>query len=87
MAALHIRLDPTKMGSGAKELKQNLRRLIVGQDEAIQAIVTSYQMHLSGMNPPGRPIANFLFLGPQDRARLESWKSAPNACWGILEQS
>ena len=64
MAALHIRLDPTKMGSGAKELKQNLRRLIVGQDEAIQAIVTSYQMHLSGMNPPGRPIANFLFLGP-----------------------
>jgi len=64
MAALHIRLDPTKMGSGAKELKQNLRRLIVGQDEAIQAIVTSYQMHLIGMNPPGRPIANFLFLGP-----------------------
>jgi ATP-dependent Clp protease ATP-binding subunit ClpB len=64
MAPTHIRLDPTKMGSGAEDLKQNLRSLIVGQDEAIQAIVGSYQMHLSGMNPPGRPIANFLFLGP-----------------------
>jgi len=52
------------MGSGAEDLEQNLRKLIVGQDEAIQAIVTSYQMHLIGMNPPGRPIANFLFLGP-----------------------
>ncbi|HEY2845491.1 MAG TPA: AAA family ATPase, partial [Bryobacteraceae bacterium] len=35
-----------------------------GQDEAIQQIVNIYQMHLTGMNPPGRPIGNFLFLGP-----------------------
>jgi ATP-dependent Clp protease ATP-binding subunit ClpA len=38
--------------------------MIVGQDEAIQQIVNIYQMHLTGMNPPGRPIGNFLFLGP-----------------------
>ncbi|HLH42108.1 MAG TPA: AAA family ATPase [Bryobacteraceae bacterium] len=41
-----------------------LRRMIVGQDEAIQQIVSIYQMHLTGLNPPGRPIGNFLFLGP-----------------------
>lgn len=64
MAAMHIRLDPAKMGSGTEALEQNLRRLIVGQDEAIQAIVASYQIHLSGLNAPGRPIANLLFLGP-----------------------
>jgi ATP-dependent Clp protease ATP-binding subunit ClpB len=64
MASTHIRLDPTKMGSGAQDLQQNLRRLIVGQDEAIQAIVGAYQMHLSGMSATGRPIANLLFLGP-----------------------
>jgi len=57
-------MDPTKMCSGTEDLEQNLRRLIVGQDEAIQAIVGSYQIHLSGLNAPGRPIANFLFLGP-----------------------
>jgi ATP-dependent Clp protease ATP-binding subunit ClpA len=38
--------------------------MIVGQDEAIQQIVSIYQMHLTGLNPPGRPIGNFLFLGP-----------------------
>jgi ATP-dependent Clp protease ATP-binding subunit ClpA len=38
--------------------------MIVGQDEAIQQIVNIYQMHLTGMNPPGRPVGNFLFLGP-----------------------
>ena len=38
--------------------------MIVGQDEAIQQIVSIYQMHLTGMSAPGRPIGNFLFLGP-----------------------
>src|SRR5579864_4775394 len=64
MSQTHIPLDPGRMGSGADGLEQNLRRLIVGQDEAIQAIVGVYQMHLTGMNPPGRPIASLLFLGP-----------------------
>jgi ATP-dependent Clp protease ATP-binding subunit ClpA len=36
----------------------------VGQDEAIQQIVNIFQMHLTGMSAPGRPIGNFLFLGP-----------------------
>lgn len=64
MTGLHSRLNPAKMGSGAETLEQNLHRLIVGQDEAIQAIVGSYQMRLSSMNAPNRPIATFLFLGP-----------------------
>ena len=38
--------------------------MIVGQDEAIQQIVNIYQMNLTGMTPSGRPIGNFLFLGP-----------------------
>ncbi len=57
-------LDPAKTGPDAMSLEGNLRRLIVGQDEAIQEIVGIYQMHLTGMSAPGRPIGNFLFLGP-----------------------
>jgi ATP-dependent Clp protease ATP-binding subunit ClpA len=38
--------------------------MIVGQDEAIQQIVNIYQMNLTGMSAPSRPICNFLFLGP-----------------------
>ncbi len=64
MVRLNIPLDPAKTGREAASLENGLRRMIVGQDEAIEQIVNIYQMHLTGMNAPGRPIGNFLFLGP-----------------------
>ena len=57
-------LDPTKMGCKAQTLEANLRSRVVGQAEAVDHIANVYQMYLSGMTSPGRPIANFLFLGP-----------------------
>lgn len=64
MLRLNQTLDPTRTGREAESLDENLRRLIVGQEDAVQQIVNIYQMHLTGMNAPGRPIGNFLFLGP-----------------------
>ena len=64
MLRLNVPLDPTKTGREAEALEMSLCRMIVGQDEAIQQIVNIYQMYLTGMTPPGRPIGNFLFLGP-----------------------
>lgn len=61
---LNIPLDPAQTGRDATQLESGLRKLIIGQDDAIQQIVNIYQMNLTGMNPPGRPIGNFLFLGP-----------------------
>jgi ATP-dependent Clp protease ATP-binding subunit ClpA len=57
-------LDPNKTGKQAKHLENQLRHLVVGQDEAIQQIVSAYQTHLAGLSPVGRPVGNFLFLGP-----------------------
>ncbi len=57
-------LDPTKTGRDAESLETKLRKYIVGQNEAIEQIVNIYQMHLTGMAAPSRPIGNFLFLGP-----------------------
>ncbi|MGA3190551.1 MAG: AAA family ATPase [Bryobacteraceae bacterium] len=64
MARLNAALDPSKTCQEASTLETDLRRMIIGQDEAIQQIVNMYQMHLTGLNAPGRPIGNFLFLGP-----------------------
>src|SRR5580700_6470156 len=64
MLRVNVPLDPTRTGRDAEALEASLRRMIVGQDEAIQHIVNIYQMHLTGMTPSGRPIGNFLFLGP-----------------------
>src|ERR1700747_744982 len=57
-------LDPTKTGRQAEDLENQLRHLIVGQEEAIHQIVRTYQTHVAGLSPAGRPIGNFLFLGP-----------------------
>lgn len=60
----NVRLDPTRTGREAETLDTNLRRMVIGQDDAIDQIVNIYQMHQTGLNPPGRPVGNFLFLGP-----------------------
>src|ERR1700732_3582476 len=57
-------LDATQNGRPAEHLENQLHRLIVGQEEAVQQIVTTYQTHVAGLSPVGRPIGNFLFLGP-----------------------
>lgn len=59
-----IELDPSRTGSQAQSLEETLRRLVVGQDEAIEQIVNVYQMYLAGLHAPNRPIGSFLFLGP-----------------------
>src|SRR5258705_4894441 len=64
MERLKKALDPTQVGSEAGKLASGLHQRIVGQDEAIHAIVSAYQMYLAGTNSPGRPIGKFLYLGP-----------------------
>jgi ATP-dependent Clp protease ATP-binding subunit ClpB len=63
MARLAL-LDTTKTGRQAQDLENKLRRRVVGQEDAIQEIVRTYQTHMAGLSPVGRPIGNFLFLGP-----------------------
>jgi ATP-dependent Clp protease ATP-binding subunit ClpA len=79
MIQLNTALDPTRTGREAEALEQNLRRNIVGQDEAIQQIVNIYQMHLTGMSAPGRPIGNFLFLGPTGTGKTRIVEAAAEA--------
>jgi ATP-dependent Clp protease ATP-binding subunit ClpA len=64
MECLNVLLDPSRTGREAESLETALHQRIVGQDEAIGQIVNIYQMFLTGMAAPGRPIGNFLFLGP-----------------------
>ncbi len=53
----------SKTGEFIAEFESELRRKIVGQPEAVDAIVRALKTHLTKMQPPGRPIANLLFLG------------------------
>jgi len=61
---LNTALDPTRRSSDAQDYETALRRKIVGQDPAVEKVTEIYQMFLAGLNPPGRPVGNLLFLGP-----------------------
>jgi ATP-dependent Clp protease ATP-binding subunit ClpB len=62
--ALNTVLDPTLRSNDARDFEAALRRKIVGQDAAVEKVAEIYQMFLAGLNPPGRPVGNLLFLGP-----------------------
>jgi len=64
MGRLNQQLNPGRTGIEAEKLDTDLRKRIVGQDEALRQIINVYQTYLAGMNSPGRPVGNLLFLGP-----------------------
>src|SRR5437588_11291771 len=59
-----LSLDPTKRSTDTMDFQASLRAKIVGQEEAEQALVDLYQVFRAGLNSPGRPVGNLLFLGP-----------------------
>src|ERR1700735_2030016 len=84
MGRTNKQLDPTLTGSEAERLECDLRKRIVGQDEAIGQIVNIYQMFLAGMSSPGRPIGNFLFLGPTGSGKTRLVEAAAESLVGDL---
>jgi ATP-dependent Clp protease ATP-binding subunit ClpB len=82
MVRLNKVLDPTLTGRDAVDLEASLRRKIVGQDEAIEQIVNIYQTFLAGMISPGRPIGNFLFLGPTGSGKTRLVEAAAETLTG-----
>ena len=79
MGQLHISLDPARIGRDSTSLQRALRAIIIGQDEAINDIVDVYQMYVTGMSAPGRPIANFLFLGPTGSGKTRTVEALAEA--------
>ncbi len=73
------RLDPTRTGKDAELLEKTLLRLVVGQDEAVEQIVNIYQMYLTGLSAPGRPVGNFLFLGPTGSGKTRTVEATAEA--------
>src|SRR6266571_792564 len=82
MGNLNRPLDPTQTGCEAEKLESDLHKRIVGQDEAIQQIINIYQTNLAGMSSPGRPIGNFLFLGPTGSGKTRLVEAAAESLVG-----
>jgi len=54
-----------------KTLDRDLKNVVFGQDQAIDALVSAIRMARSGLGNPRRPIGNFLFSGPTGVGKTE----------------
>ncbi|HZP34070.1 MAG TPA: AAA family ATPase [Candidatus Acidoferrales bacterium] len=75
-------LDPSKRSPHLQEFESALRTKIVGQDEAVDALVAVYQVYCAGLNAPGRPIGNLLFLGPTGSGKTRIVEAAAEILFG-----
>jgi len=65
-------LDAEKRSATACQFEHAMREKIVGQDEAVQALVDIYQVFCAGLHSPGRPVGNLLFLGSGKTRTVEA---------------
>src|SRR5436309_2761182 len=79
---LSTMLDPNRRSNDAREFESALRRRIVGQDQAVEKVVEIYQMFLAGLNPPGRPVGNLLFLGPTGSGKTRVVEAMAESLFG-----
>jgi ATP-dependent Clp protease ATP-binding subunit ClpA len=54
-----------------KNLENNLKLLIFGQDEAVEKVSNAILLSRSGLRDEGKPIASFLFAGPTGVGKTE----------------
>ena len=79
---LNTLLDPTRRSREVEEFEAYLRRKVVGQDDAIAKVTAMYQTFLAGLNPPGRPVGNLLFLGPTGSGKTRVVEVMAEALFG-----
>ncbi|MDR0628398.1 MAG: ATP-dependent Clp protease ATP-binding subunit ClpA [Treponema sp.] len=58
-----------------RNLEERLRRRIFGQDEAITMVVKAVKRSRAGFRAEGKPVANFLFVGPTGVGKTELARS------------
>ena len=69
------RIPPRSVSVSDKERLQNLegdlRRVVFGQDKAIETVVTAIRMSRAGLGSPEKPVGSFLFSGPTGVGKTE----------------
>ena len=54
-----------------KDLETTLKRVVFGQDKAIEALSSSIKLARAGLREPEKPIGNYLFAGPTGVGKTE----------------
>ncbi len=66
-------------------MEDELRKRVIGQDEALHAVARAVRRARSGMKDPKRPVGSFLFLGPTGVGKTELARSLAEFLFGSEE--
>jgi len=80
--AVRQQLNPSIRSSDTRDFEGAIRSKIVGQEEGVQAVVDLYQVFCAGLNSPGRPVGNLLFLGPTGSGKTRIVEAAAEILFG-----
>ena len=61
-----------------QDLAENLKRVVFGQDEAIDTLTTAIKLSRAGLTTPNKPIGSFMFAGPTGVGKTEISKQLAN---------
>ncbi len=53
-------------------MESNLRKRVIGQDEALEAVANAVRRARAGLQDPNRPVGSFIFLGPTGVGKTET---------------
>jgi ATP-dependent Clp protease ATP-binding subunit ClpC len=68
--------------AGADTLRERLGAQVIGQDHALDAVVSSWSRLLSGLRDPDRPLLTALLMGPTGVGKTETARSLAAALFG-----
>ncbi len=63
-------------------MEEELRKRIIGQEEAIQSISKAIRRARAGLKDPNRPVGSFMFLGPTGVGKTELTKALAEQLFG-----
>ena len=67
------------------QLDQELRRSLLGQDRAVEAVARAVRRSRLGLKDPRRPVGCFLFLGPSGVGKTQLCRALAQALFGCQE--
>src|SRR6185369_102940 len=71
MAKVPVQSVTSSDTDALRELEPRLKKVIYGQDQAIDALASAIKMSRSGLGSPQKPIGSFLFSGPTGVGKTE----------------
>ncbi len=86
IAGIHCKLPLSRISADEAEqvmgLEKELKKRVIGQDEAVKAVAAAIKRGRSGIGRKNRPMGTFLFAGPTGVGKTELSKALSEALFG-----